>query len=107
MGRVKKWTKNGLTYKGDDKLLECLLEEWNVHGMTAVQTPGERINSVTDKRADVWKTCEKLGSFTVNEESSDVNLREGLHGKMYVIDQLLIRTLEMFLNESGVSEVCL
>ena len=40
-------------------------------------------------------------------ESSDVNLREGLHGKMYVIDQLLIETMEMFLNESGMSEVCL
>ena len=40
-------------------------------------------------------------------ESSDVNLREGLHGKMFVTDQLLIETLEMFLNESGMSEVCL
>ena len=40
-------------------------------------------------------------------ESSDVNLRGCLHGKMYVIDQLLIETLEMFLNESGMSEVCL
>ena len=37
--------------------------------MTAVQTPGERINSEIDKRADVWKTSEKLCSFTVNEES--------------------------------------
>ena len=69
LGRVIKWTENGLTYKGDDKLLESLLEEWNVHGMTAVQTPGERINSETDKRADVSKTSEKLCSFTVNEES--------------------------------------
>ena len=69
LGGVIKWTENGLTYKGDDKLLESLLEEWNVHGMTAVQTLGERINSETDKRADVWKTSEKLGSFTVNEES--------------------------------------
>ena len=41
-------------------------------------------------------------------ESSDVNLREGLHGKMYfLIDQILIETLEMFLNERGMSEVCL
>ena len=69
LGRVIKWTENGLTYKGDDKLLESLLEEWNVHGVTAVQTPGERINYETDKRADVWKTSEKLGSFTVNDES--------------------------------------
>ena len=38
--------------------------------MTAVQTPGERINTETDKSADVWKTFEKKQcSFTVNEES--------------------------------------
>ena len=69
LGRVMKWTANGLTYKGDDKLLESVLGEWNVHGMTAVQTPRERNISESDKRADVWKTFEKLGSFTVNEES--------------------------------------
>ena len=39
LGRVIKWTENGLTYKGDDKLLESLLEEWNVHGILAIQTP--------------------------------------------------------------------
>ena len=111
LGRTIKWTKNGLTYKGDDKLLESLLEEWNVQGMTAVQTPGERLNSEVDKKADVWKTSEKLGSFTLSMrktlESFDVNLREGLHGKMSVIERLPIGTLEMFLNESGMSEVCL
>ena len=69
LGRAIKRTANGLTYKGDDKLLESLLEEWNIHGMTAVQTPGERINSEIDRRADVWKTSEKLGSFIVNEDS--------------------------------------
>ena len=37
--------------------------------MTAVQTPGERLNSEVDKKADVWKTSEKLGSFTVDEEN--------------------------------------
>ena len=50
-------------------MLGSLLEEWNVHGMTAVQTRRERINSETDTRADVWKTSGKLCSFTVNEES--------------------------------------
>ena len=111
LGWVIKWTENGLTYKGDDKLLESLLEEWNVHGITAVQTPGERINSETDKRADVWKTSEKLGSFTVNEKGVR-RLRCEFEGgpswkdECYrsIIDR---ETLEMFLNESGMSEVCL
>ena len=78
--------------------------------MTAVQTPGEGINSETDKRVDVWKTSEKTSvslSMRKASESTDVKKREGLHGKMYFIDQLLIETLEMFLNESGMSEVCL
>ena len=44
-------------------MLESFFEEWNVHGMTAVQTPGERINSETDRRADVWQTSEKTGQF--------------------------------------------
>ena len=37
--------------------------------MTAVQTSGERLNSEVDKKSDVWKTSEKLGSFTDNEEN--------------------------------------
>ena len=90
LGRVIKWTENGLTYNGDDKLLESLLEEWNVHGMTAVQTPRERINTETDKSADVWKTFEKNSAVSLSMRkasgSSDVNLRECLHGKMNVID---------------------
>ena len=111
LGRATKWTENDLTYKGDDKFLESLLEEWNVHGMTAVQTPGERINSEVDKTADVGKTSEKLGSFTVNEESVR-KLRCEFEGgpswkDVCFIDQILIETLEMFLNESGMSEVCL
>ena len=79
--------------------------------MTAVRTPGERLNSEVDKKADVWKTSEKLGSFTVDEE----NVRKlrcefeggALHGRMSVIERLPIGTLEMSLNESGMSEVCL
>ena len=79
--------------------------------MTAVQTLGERINSETDKRADVWKTSEKLGSFTVNEESVRKLRCEFEGGPSWkdvcyrsIIDR---ETLEMFLNESGMSEVCL
>ena len=78
--------------------------------MTAVQTPGERINSEVDKRADVWKTSEKLGSFTVNEENAR-KLRCEFEGEPSWKDvcyrSVIDRDTGEFLNESGMSEVCL
>ena len=79
--------------------------------MIAVQTPGERINSQTDKGPTFGKRLKNWAdslSMRKASESSDISLREAvMERKMYVIDQLLIETLEMFLNESGMSEVCL
>ena len=106
LGRTIKWTKNGLTYKGDDKLLESLHEEWNV--LSKLLENGSTLKSTKrlmfGKRQRNWAVSLSMGKTS---ESFDVNLREGLHGKMSVIELLPIGTLEMFLNESGMSEVCL
>ena len=36
-------TERGLTYSGDEILLEGMLDEWNVRSMTAVQALGEKL----------------------------------------------------------------
>ena len=68
LGRTIRWTDHGLAYRGDETLLEGLLDERGVRSVSASQTLGEKTHSEVEKEGETWKTDATLKSFSVNAE---------------------------------------
>ena len=69
LGRTIRWTDHGLAYRGDETLLEGLLDERGVRSVSASQTLGEKTHSEVEKEGETWKTDATLKSFRVDAEN--------------------------------------